>query len=213
MTENSRLLFWKFKGLKYFSLQTDDEKQTSECAKWHTVSFQLKSTQPVWLMCDKISRVKVLFLTLSPTAHKAIFQLRLTHLVQFPRWDLSNFPIQTNQTPQFRVIKLPSLVWTTLYNFEFRLFHFEGPQPEWCISSMIYSRDIPFWSETLHFIPLPKPDWVNCVNSSVHTDPPYPTSLALGEWKHCQSVYKCASKEKAERGQEQQISSEKRQSR
>ena len=27
--------------------------------------------------------------------------------------------------------------------------HFEGSQPEWCISSMIYSRDTPFWSETL----------------------------------------------------------------
>ena len=25
----------------------------------------------------------------------------------------------------------------------------EGSQPEWCISSMIYSRDTPFWSETL----------------------------------------------------------------
>ena len=27
---------------------------------------------------------------------------------------------------------------------------FEGSQPEWCISSMIYSRDTPFWSETLN---------------------------------------------------------------
>ena len=26
---------------------------------------------------------------------------------------------------------------------------FEGSQPEWCISSKIYSRDTPFWSETL----------------------------------------------------------------
>ena len=25
----------------------------------------------------------------------------------------------------------------------------EGYQPEWCISSMIYSRDIPFWSKIL----------------------------------------------------------------
>ena len=30
----------------------------------------------------------------------------------------------------------------------FRL-HFEGSQPEWCISSRIYSRDTPFWPETL----------------------------------------------------------------
>ena len=28
---------------------------------------------------------------------------------------------------------------------------FEGSQPEWCISSMIYSKDTPFWSETLEY--------------------------------------------------------------
>ena len=28
--------------------------------------------------------------------------------------------------------------------------HFEGFRPEWCISSMIYSRDTPFWSGTLN---------------------------------------------------------------
>ena len=28
-------------------------------------------------------------------------------------------------------------------------FHIEGSRPEWCISSMIYSRDTPFCSETL----------------------------------------------------------------
>ena len=27
--------------------------------------------------------------------------------------------------------------------------YFEGSRPEWCISSMIYSRDTPFWLETL----------------------------------------------------------------
>ena len=27
--------------------------------------------------------------------------------------------------------------------------HIEGSRPEWCISSMIYSRDTPFWSGTL----------------------------------------------------------------
>ena len=26
---------------------------------------------------------------------------------------------------------------------------FEGSRPEWCISSMMYSKNIPFWSETL----------------------------------------------------------------
>ena len=30
-----------------------------------------------------------------------------------------------------------------------RYLYFEGSWPEWCISSMIYSRDIPFWLETL----------------------------------------------------------------
>ena len=29
--------------------------------------------------------------------------------------------------------------------------HSEGSRPEWCISSMIYSRDVPFWSGTLNF--------------------------------------------------------------
>ena len=29
----------------------------------------------------------------------------------------------------------------------------EGSWPEWCISSMIYSRDTPFWSETLDILP------------------------------------------------------------
>ena len=33
---------------------------------------------------------------------------------------------------------------------DFSLQHnIEGPRPEWCISSMIYSRDTPFWLETL----------------------------------------------------------------
>ena len=27
--------------------------------------------------------------------------------------------------------------------------HVEGSRPEWCISSMIFSRNTPFWSETL----------------------------------------------------------------
>ena len=29
--------------------------------------------------------------------------------------------------------------------------HFEGSRPERCISSMMYSRDTPFWSKTLEF--------------------------------------------------------------
>ena len=28
------------------------------------------------------------------------------------------------------------------------VLHIEGSQPEWCISSMMYSTEIPFWSET-----------------------------------------------------------------
>ena len=31
----------------------------------------------------------------------------------------------------------------------FEAVDIEGSRPEWCISSMIYSRDVPFWSETL----------------------------------------------------------------
>ena len=29
-------------------------------------------------------------------------------------------------------------------------FYIEGFQPEWCISTMIYCQDTPFWSETLN---------------------------------------------------------------
>ena len=28
----------------------------------------------------------------------------------------------------------------------------EGSRPEWCISSMVYSGDTPFWSETLNLL-------------------------------------------------------------
>ena len=31
-------------------------------------------------------------------------------------------------------------------------FSIEGSRPEWCISSMIYSVDTPFWSETLAMV-------------------------------------------------------------
>ena len=34
--------------------------------------------------------------------------------------------------------------------FTFSHLYFEGSQPDWCISSMIYSRDTPFWSEALN---------------------------------------------------------------
>ena len=30
--------------------------------------------------------------------------------------------------------------------------HIEGSQPEWCISSNVYSRGIPFWSEPLDML-------------------------------------------------------------
>ena len=40
---------------------------------------------------------------------------------------------------------------------------FEGSQPEWCISSMIYSTDTPFWSETLEIkVTESKPLQENC---------------------------------------------------
>ena len=41
------------------------------------------------------------------------------------------------------------------------LLNFKGSRPEWCISSMIYSRDIPFWSETLDFVLI---YWTFCQN-------------------------------------------------
>ena len=52
--------------------------------------------------------------------------------------------VQTIQQDSF----MPSLVIGTTH-----FYHFEGSGPEWYISSMLYSLDIPFWSGTLDFIP------------------------------------------------------------
>ena len=43
-------------------------------------------------------------------------------------------------------------VKSTVYLFSVGDVHLEGSRPEWCISSMIYSKDIPFWSETLNLL-------------------------------------------------------------
>ena len=46
--------------------------------------------------------------------------------------------------------------------------YIEGFRPEWCISSMIYSRDTPFWSGTLDiFIEV---EGTCCLSQSLHTD-------------------------------------------
>ena len=40
--------------------------------------------------------------------------------------------------------------WTGLPDVStLTIIKYEGSRPEWCFSSMIYSRDTPFWSETL----------------------------------------------------------------
>ena len=44
---------------------------------------------------------------------------------------------------------------------ELGLLHIEGFQPEWCISSMMYSRDTPFWSETLD---------IKCISTILKTE-------------------------------------------
>ena len=41
------------------------------------------------------------------------------------------------------------LVLNIITNYILAYLHFKGSQPEWCISSMMYSGDTPFWSETL----------------------------------------------------------------
>ena len=40
-------------------------------------------------------------------------------------------------------------MWLCNFHAHFPDYKFEGSRPEWRISSMIYSRDTPFWSETL----------------------------------------------------------------
>ena len=44
---------------------------------------------------------------------------------------------------------LPSLIH---FLSQSEIDNFEGSQPEWCISSMIYIGDTPFWSETLNLL-------------------------------------------------------------
>ena len=49
----------------------------------------------------------------------------------------------------------------------------EGSRPESCISSMIYSRDTPFWSETLEILPLERVLlFLGCVTSKQHVRAP-----------------------------------------
>ena len=52
-----------------------------------------------------------------------------------------------------------SINWATDRNKQtktLQTFYCEGSRPEWNISSTIYSRDIPFWSETRHELNLPR---------------------------------------------------------
>ena len=45
--------------------------------------------------------------------------------------------------------KIFKYVLECIHNIFKYVLEFEGSRPEWCISSMIYSGDTPFWSETL----------------------------------------------------------------
>ena len=40
----------------------------------------------------------------------------------------------------------------SFYWLPISVYNIEGSRPEWCISSMIYSRDTPFWSGTLDML-------------------------------------------------------------
>ena len=46
------------------------------------------------------------------------------------------------------------------------MHYFEGSRPEWCISSMIYSRDTLFWSGTLDMIHAGKLDRLYTMNDT-----------------------------------------------
>ena len=52
--------------------------------------------------------------------------------------------------PQLRPITHVHLRFESVVKLFWVLANIEGSRPEWCISSMMYSRDIPFWSETLY---------------------------------------------------------------
>ena len=58
-------------------------------------------------------------------------------------------PTHTNTNYLLRV--LFTHFWSHNYS---KYQHFEGFRPEWYISTIIYSGDTPFWTETLHLLPL-----------------------------------------------------------
>ena len=75
------------------------------------------------------------------------------------------------------------LIFNTGYLY-LTLLHFKGSRPEWWISSMIYSREIPFWLEILDLL---QPDQQSVFSFSLslhkvflfHHLPPLPSLLSL----------------------------------
>ena len=64
--------------------------------------------------------------------------------------DYSLMPVHMKQIPAWKIVLCDkSCVFAQDVCEKRKTLYMESFGPEWCISSMIYSGDIPFWSETL----------------------------------------------------------------
>ena len=71
----------------------------------------------------------------------------LSNFATFSLCFFNNNVLPQPTTFQFSMMERLVLNCTT---FLFSMTYIEGSQAKWCISSMIYSRDIPFWSGTVN---------------------------------------------------------------
>ena len=84
-------------------------------------------------------------------------------IIYWTHWGL--FPIVLLRHTRTVEIKKDTLLWALRTNCTKKIssphmqfqnhgtpYKYRGSRPEWCISSMIYSRDTPFWSGTLEYI-------------------------------------------------------------
>ena len=100
-------------------------------------------------------------------------------------------PSPKNSKPNQKQNKHPLQNTTTLTTTERTLCldHNEGSGPEWCISSMLYSWDTPFWSGTLHNISFHfQKQTAPIISTSATTQPPSITiciTAATGRLPQC----------------------------
>ena len=84
-------------------------------------------------------------LTLSAGPHR-----QLTRMLSAPFWASASPNTSPSARPTITLHTNTSILKVNKVVLQYKdHLHIKGSRPEWCISSMIHSRDIPFWSETL----------------------------------------------------------------